>query len=308
MINQEESIPEERKINDHDALFKQLPPLKSHEYIRLLEGPDAAKIPPEVLARCYRQLCKANHREGMEATFWALTRSGNLRKLRNFINRMIPPDQHKFDSEDLEQKTWAKIWKTLPTKRGDYAETNWLVFVKQRIIEAFNEEFGKKGSKLKCKIGKEKVPIKQVGSTGTRNSRQGDNATETYDLLEAFSLDQTSDAAPWHAGLKKNEIELIEKIIEETIKKIPDDFLRDLAEDQFGGDPSPISGDRSKTGKMPLTEKTGFSKDYISRRIQDIRARLAAALETNEYLQFDEEIIRKIYKKYNKSAKKQTKS
>jgi hypothetical protein len=305
MINQEESLPEERETDKYDALFKQLPPLKSHDYIRLLEGPDVEKIPPEVLARCYRQLCAANHREGMEITFRALTRNGNLRKLRRFINKMSHLDQNKFDSEDLEQKAWIKIWTTLPTSRGAYAEINWLVFAKQRIVEAFDEEFGKKASKLKVKIGEENVLIKLVGSIDSQNS---ENSNETYDLFEIISSDEAADAAPGHARLTANEIPLIEKIIRETINKIPDDFLRKLAEDQFGGNPSPISGDRSKTGKIPLTEQFGFDRDYISRRIHDVRVRLAAALKTNSHLEFDDEIIQKIFKKYNKSVKKQTRS
>lgn len=306
MISQKEPLPKVRKTVDYDTLFGQLPPLKSYEYIRLMEEPEGEKIPPEVLARAYRQLCNANHREGMEATFRVLTQNGNLRKLRRFIRNMIPPAQNTFDSEELEQKAWVKIWQTLPTSRGAYAEINWLAFAKQRVLEAWTEEFGKKGSKLKIKIGKEKVPLRMISSVGSKNNPNNEKTIEEQDLFEEISIDETVEVAPWHAGIKENEIPLIEKIIKETIDKIPDPLLKKLAIDQFGDNPSPISGDRSKTGKIPLTEQTRFDKDFIRRRIEDVRARLAAALETNSYFEFDEEIIRKIYKKYNKSIKKQT--
>jgi len=308
MINQKEPLPKLRKTVDYDALFKQLPPLKSRDYIRLLESPDGEKIPPEVLAHCYRQLCEANYREGMEATFRVLTQNGNLRKLRRFIRKMIPPEQNKFDSEDLEQKAWAKIWITLPTKRGGFAENNWLVFAKQRVIDAWNEEFGKKGSKLKTKIGKEKVPIRIAGTGSSGNQHSGEKNAENVDPFERITVDEAAEAAPWHAGLKENEIPLIEKIILETIEKIEEPFLKRLAMDQFGEDPSPISGDRSKSGKAPLTEQTGFERDYISRRIRVIRARLAGALKANKDLKFDPEWLKKFIQNKNKSIKKQTRS
>lgn len=308
MINQKEPHPKTRNTTDFDDIFEQLPPLVSHEYIRLLESPEGEKIPPEVLVRAYRQLCNDSHRDGMKATFRALTKSGNLRKIRGFIKEIVPPEQHKLDSDDLEQMTWSRIFKTLPTERGAFAEIEWFAFAKQRAIEAWRDEFGRDGGRLKTKSGKETVTIRIADAASAVKDTFAEKSLENLTPFDTMSVDEAAEAAPWHAGLRNNQLPLIEKIISETIAKIEEPFLKWLAEDQFGGDPSPISGDRSKTGKVPLTDQTGFNRDQISKGIRIIKGRLAGALLANKDLNCDVKWLKKFTKNTNKSTKKQTKS
>lgn len=50
MTNQKRDLSQTTLPKNYQALFEQLPPLGSEEYIRLMENADGAKIPPQVLA------------------------------------------------------------------------------------------------------------------------------------------------------------------------------------------------------------------------------------------------------------------
>lgn len=64
MTNQKKGLSRTTLPQDYQALFDELPPLGSEEYIRLMEDMNGAEIPPQVLACAYRQLYQAKNERG----------------------------------------------------------------------------------------------------------------------------------------------------------------------------------------------------------------------------------------------------
>lgn len=309
MTNRKKIIPRRSKLEDYQALFEQLPPLGSKEYIRLMEDASSASVPPQVLARAYRQLCQASNRAGMEATLERLVQKKNLRNIRGFVKNKIPPEQGWFLEDDLEQETWKQILKVLPTERGAMAETAWTAFCVQRMIDAWREAFGREGRRLTMKIGNERVTItkaKAVASDSEQSIEEsfGEENLEINPVEDLGEDEAISSAFSWHVGLKESQIALIEEIIEKTIDKIQEPLLKQIAIDQFGDDPSPISSGTSAGGKPPLTEQTNLSRHQIARRIAVVRRILAGNILANKELKIDKSWLKKFTsrgKKTNKS-------
>ncbi|HEX8247422.1 MAG TPA: hypothetical protein VF599_04500 [Pyrinomonadaceae bacterium] len=287
-----------RNSEDYQALFEQLPRLGSDEYISLMENKSSASIPPQVLARAYRQLCQAKNEAGMKATLERLLQKKNLSKVISLIRNKIPPEQGWFLDEDLIQDTRIQIMKVLPTERGSLAETAWVTFCAQRMIDAWRENFGREGERLTLKLGGERVSITKAkaAASGSEQSSEEGNGEEEDEVNPAESLGEDealSTAFSWHVGLKKSQISLVEEIIERTIDKIQEPLLKQIAIDQFGDDPSPISSGRSENGKPPLTEQTGLSRHQIARRIATIRSVLAGNIRADKELKIDTDWLRK---------------
>lgn len=312
MTNLKTISPRTKKLQDYGALFEQLPPLGSKEYISLMDdASSSAKIPPQVLARAYRQLCHANNEVGMKATLERLVRKKNLGTVIGAIRNKIPPEQFWFSEEDLEQETWREILRVLPTERGAGAETAWVSFAYQCMIDAWRKNFGRKGARLKIKIGGERVTITKARDVAADSENVADggfaepdeeiNPVETLSNEGAFLT-----AFSWHAGLTDDQTELIEKIIKKTIDKIQEPLLKQIAVDQFGDDPSPISSGASEGGKPPLTEQTGLSRHQIVRRIATVRGVLAGNIRADKELKIDTDWLRKFVIP-NKKTKKLSK-
>jgi len=309
MINRKKVSPRTNKTEDYQALFEQLPPLGSEEYIRLMEDASGERrIPPQVLARAFRQLCQAKNEAGMKATLVRLVQKKNLGKIINLIRNKIPPEQSWFSEDDLVQDTWRHILKVLPTERGAGAEKAWASFCYQRMIDAWRENFGREGERLKIKIGGELVSITKAKAV-VSNSENGVvesfgeesveiNPVETLSDSEASSL-----AFAWHVGLKDNQVSLIEGIIEKTIDKIQELLLKQIAIDQFGDDPSPISNGTSRNGKPPLTEQTGLSRHQLARKIATVRKVLAGNILAEKKLNIDTERLKKFISQDTKTKK-----
>lgn len=308
MTNQKKDSSETTQIKPHQTLFEQLPPLGSEEYIRLMEDADSTKIPPQVLARAYRQLCQANNEAGMKATLHRLLQKRNLSKIISSMRNKVPPEQGWFDEEDLLQDTRYEIVNVLPTDRGAGAETAWVSFAYQCMIDAWRKNFGRKGARLKTKVGGERVTVTKARAIIADSEKGADggftepkdevNPVETLTPEEAFST-----AFSWHAGLTDNQTELIEKIVEKTIDKIQEPLLKQIAIDQFGDDPSPISSGRSKHGKPPLTEQTGLDRHKIARRIATVRNVLAGNIRADKELKVDTESLKKFIGNSKKNPK-----
>lgn len=293
---------------NHQFLFEQLPPLGSEEYIRLMEDADGAKIPPQVLARAYRQLCQANNEAGMKVTLNRLLQRRNLSRIISSMRNKVPPEQSWFDEDDLLQDTRSEIMRTLPTERGASAETAWVSFAYQCMIDAWRKNFGRKGARLKIKIGGKRVPITKARAAADSENGADSGFTEPKDEVnpvEALANEEAfSTGYLWHAGLTDNQTELIEKIVKKTIDKIQEPLLKQIAIDQFGDDPSPISSGTSKNGKPPLTEQTGLDRHKIARRIATVRGVLAGNIRADKELKVDTERLKKFISGSKKSKNK----
>lgn len=308
MINLKTISPRTKKIQDYGALFEQLPPLGSEEYIRLMDdAKSSAKIPPQVLARAYRQLCQANNEAGMKATLRRLVQKKNLGTVIGSIRNKIPPEQSWFSEDDLVQETWTQILKVLPTERGAGAETAWISFCYQRMIDAWRENFGREGERLKIKIGGELIPITKAKAVASDSEQSAEESfieeSDKINPAEIVSEDEALAAAAWHVGLKEGQVSLIEEIIEKTIGKIQEPLLKQIAIDQFGDDPSPISSGTSANGKPPLTEQTGLSRHQIARKIATLRGVLAGNIRADKKLKIDTDWLVKFINP-NKKTKK----
>lgn len=309
MTNLKTISPRTKKNQDYEALFERLPPLGSEEYIRLMDdAKSSAKIPPQVLARAYRQLCQANNEAGMKATLRRLVQKKNLGTVIGSIRNKIPLEQSWFSEDDLVQETWTQILKVLPTERGAGAETAWVSFCYQRMIDAWRENFGREGERLKVKIGGELIPITKARAVASDSEQSaGESFIEESDKINPAEITSEDEAlaaaAAWHVGLKEGQVSLIEEIIEKTIDKIQEPLLKQIAIDQFGDDPSPISSGASATGKPPLTEQTGLSRHQIARKISTLRGVLAGNIRADKKLKIDTEWLVKFINPTKKTKK-----
>lgn len=283
---------------NHQSLFDELPPLGSEEYIHLMEDTNGAEIPPQVLARAFRQLCQAKNEGGMKATFNRMAQGKNLKSVRTIIKNIIPSEQDWFLENDLEQETWMQIWKVLPTDRGAMAETAWVLFCKHRTIDAWRENFGREGRRLEVKVGGQYVKVRKAKAPTFDSEKNGEDTFEQIVTRENDGIGTVNSEMPisyfaWRDGLEKNQIPLIEELVAKTIDKIEEPLLKQIAVDQFGDDPSPISSGFSKNGKPPLTEQTNLDRHTIARKIKDIRRILAGNLLADKELEFDAAWLRK---------------
>jgi hypothetical protein len=291
MKSQREQSFEEAPVTSFQALFAVLPPLGSPEYLEYLRNARPETLTAQVLVRAYRQLCSDKRDDAMRATLDRLFVPANLKHIRRLARQQVPPGQASHGADDLVQAALTEIVEVLPTGRGALAETAWRLFCEHCFADAWRKIFGRDGTRLKVKIGDERVPITYVkpNPDSVSGSYEG-NETEEHpdDPVEATD----GSAAPWHSGFKESDLPAIETIIGETIASLPDPVMRQVAEDQWGDDRSPISSGTSEGGKPPLTEQTGLSRSQLTTLLKNLRARLAGALLADASIKVDTEWLR----------------
>ena len=265
-----------------EAIFAALPPLDSPEYRSLLETASATELPASVLARAYRQLMQAGAVSVANATLERLVASSHsevyLKAVRSLARKYLPRGQYVDDEEDLFQETIIEIVKTLPTATGAWAESNWVVFCQRRFLDTWDKRYGKKGKKIS-------IQGQRVGVTV--DSESGD---------ERNPMDVPDDSAPWHIAMRESKLPWLEGFVQRTVAGFKDPLIRQVAEDQFGPDPSPISAGISATGKPPLTEQLGVDRFRISRALKHARERLFAALRNQKEHELDLAWLQKLYR------------
>lgn len=254
-----------------DEIFGFLPVLGSAEYLQHLRTAPTRDLPPEVLARAYRELAAQGDEDACRATLSRLLGEKNgrpeyLRPLLMLATRYVPPHQHYQEALDLYQDAVARILVVLPTEQGRFAERAWTSFCRQRLIDAWRQRQGRRGERLEpARV--EAAPPDSEGST---------------DPLERH----IEEPPPWHAAVEPDKVAWLEGFLQRTLAKIPDPFIRGVAEDQWLSDrPSPISG--GSNGQKPLTERFGRSRFQVHRALRCARARLLADLETQNELELD---------------------
>jgi DNA-directed RNA polymerase specialized sigma24 family protein len=272
-----------------DAIFESLPPLDSPEYLALLTTSAATELPAQVLARVYRQLRRASADEVAQVTLSRLVANddkyGYLRSIRLLAARRVARNQYWYEAEDLVQAAIAEVVKTLATQRGSLAETAWVLFCRHCFEDGWRVLNGRRGEKLR----------------GERVEASPDEESEdVFDPVE-----ETDGAtAPWHVSAEESQLPWLEEFIRRTVSEFIDPLIRQVAEDQFGDDPSPLSSGRSRGGKLPLTEQLGADRFRIYRALRVARARLGAALLVQKERTIDIEWLRQLLHRDNKQPRR----
>lgn len=259
-----------------DEIFASLPPLGSAAYLEHLRTATTEELPPEVLARAYRELAD----DGDEAARATLARllgekNGRPEYLGTVLwhaTRTVPRHQHWQDALDLYQDAVALIIELLPTARGRYAERAWRSFCYQRLIDAWRRRQGRRGERAEQRV----------------EAWTGDDGEV------ADPLDQTAEPPPWHAVVGPDKLPWLEGFVRRVVAGIAEPFVRAVAEDQWlSGDPSPISGVRTSAGgREPLTRRYGKSRFQVHRALNAARARLFAALAAQNEMDVDLDLFR----------------
>jgi hypothetical protein len=260
-----------------DEVFAALPPVGSPEYLERLRTASTQELPPEVLARAYRQLAGEDD-EAARATLARLLgeKKGRPEYLGTVLwhaTRRVPRHQHWQEALDLFQDAVALVIEVLPTERGRYAERAWRSFCYQRLIDAWRRRQGRRGERAESR----------------RVEPAADEDAEALD-----PLDLAEDLPPWHAAVRPDKLPWLEELVGRVVAGVADPFVRAVAEDQWlSGDPSPISGARTSAGgRKPLTRRYGKSRFQVYRALNAARARLFAALATQNEVEVDLEALR----------------
>jgi len=269
-----------QNIDRFREVFDALPRLGSPEYLTYLETADVATLPAQVLVRAYRQLAQAGMEDAAKSTLARLLgqedRYGYLIPVRLFARDLLARGHYSFDEKELLYATVAEMVEVLPTPRGAMAETAWVTFCRQRLVDAWRQFAGRRGERVKP----DRIEPSKDKDSG-----------ETLDPLDQIGESQVLTPV----RLSETEMPWLENFIRETVAKIEHPLTRAVAEDQFGDDPSPISSGISESGKPPLTEQLGVSRFAIRRARDNARARLAAALLASKDHDLDLEWLEKLF-------------
>jgi hypothetical protein len=248
------------------SAFATLPPLGSPEFIERVKTAQSEELPPEVLARAYRQLPA-----GCEASQITLKRllnvstNGQSEYLRPLISRArrLAGRRNPEDYKDYLQDTLTRILRLLPTDRGKYAEQSWHAFCIARAKDAWRERNGRRGER---KSLENELDENSVGENGK---------------FPGFS-----NRADKRGFVPPDQVERIESVRKRVLSGIRDSFIREVAEAAWSADKRPKqSGDSNSSLKARFPKK---SRDQIGRALRYADAQLAAALLNEPHFQLEE--------------------
>jgi hypothetical protein len=261
----------------NEAIYRGLPPLDSPEYLRLLETAKPEALPAEVLVRVYRQLCQAEpYGEAARATLERLLvrhEAHYFRKVRFLASKEAGGRKNWVAAEDIVQDVLTKVCDVLLRERGRHAETNWVVFTINLYTDVRREYYGREGAKGKSE----------------RGEYDEDGISLRSDLEELAKY--VEGAGPRHSGF--DQTSRMKAVVAETVAKISDPFLRRVAEDQFGPDPTPISSRCKEDIHKTLSGKLGVSRHVVGRALRHTRKIVGTALLADPTLDLKEEWIRR---------------
>ena len=256
-----------------EAAYQALPPLGSHEYVAHLESARGRKTPPEVLARAYRELRQAKQDDAAEYTLQCLLgleREGSgLRQLLPEVKRRHVARRRDVAVEDLLVATARQIVLGLHTDRGQYATENWGVFGRQRVLDAFRETYGRKGTDSDA--GRLKV-----------DPTMDDDVWSESPLFDGV--------ARWDDPEPDLRTRLL-GFIDQQLQHWSDPTERAVLKNRLAPDPLPISS--KEVGQPTLASKLGMTRDAVNRADKRARTKLKAAILASG--QFTIEEIRKVY-------------
>ena len=262
------TVPAQESENErNERIFQDLPKLGSDAYMDLLKRASASELPAPVLVRAYRQLGPGR---AADATLARLLTNdekyGYLRPLRKMARRKVS-SRDWFSANDLVDQSIGEIALALGGAHGEGAHEHWLSFLKQRLEDAYRS------------------------LNGRRRERQDPPRAEPHKDAETGRWTDPIDStdalhAPWHGRVESNHEEWLEAFIMRTLATIADGRIREVAQDLFSADPSPISGE-ARRGKVPLTKRYEVDRYTIYRWRRIARAKLLAALRKQNEREVD---------------------
>jgi DNA-directed RNA polymerase specialized sigma24 family protein len=248
--------------------FEALPPLGTDTYVRHIETAETSALPPEVLARAFRQLppgCEASR-----ATLNRLVRK-SAGGLWDYFGPLVAYARRRSNSndyEDLLHDALKRVLEVLPTPRGAFAERAWHSFCRRELSEAWREKYGRRGERL-----------------------------PKEDSFEDEGDDQNGDFLPGglrsrfpQSNFRREQVELIEETALNVVSELPSEFLREVASRAWfqNGRPKHSGAKKSGGDEMPLTAQfPGKSRFQIMRAVRYADAQLAAALLAEPILELD---------------------
>lgn len=249
-----------------ESAFGALPPLGTPEYVAYILTANSEALPPEVLARAFRQLPAVS--EASKATLERLFRLRPDGKW-DYVGLMVSRARRQYganDYEDRVQDALKRILQVLPAPRGEFAERAWNSFCLRELADARRERFGRRNERHPNEISLE-------DETGGDVLPKGLKA-----LFPQFYVDPS-------------QAELIEETALRVLSEIPDEFVSAVAAKAWFQDERPkhsglkgLSASGSLTSLFP--EKSRFQ---IMRAARYADAQLAGALLDEPMLVLDRE-------------------
>jgi hypothetical protein len=254
----------------YEERYQRLPALDSDEYLAYLESATTADLPPQVLVRAYRQLPPKS--TAAEATLRRLFRRFPNKRWE-YLGPMVSYARRqslimKLDHEDLLSEGLRRILEVLHGERGKFAERSWHAFCQHELIEAWREKHGRRG---------ERKPKEQQ--------------VEASDDDSIDPLDSCLEVPRWHVSLRPNDVNKIEKVAEQVLASIPDEFVKQVAREAWFMNSRPKVSGKIADGDRPLTSLfPGKKRHQIMRALRRADAQLVAALHADPTLDLGRDI------------------
>lgn len=268
-VNATEPTPGE--LPRFEQAFQRLPPLGSDAYLAHIQSAAASDLPPEVLARAFRQL-PLNHpasRPTLERLFLR-----NAEGAWDYLGPLVAQARRRSkiskhdDHEDILQDALRRIVQTIRTPRGKSSESAWHAYCLQASSDAWRERYGRRGERL---------------------PREG-QAEFNPEEGEEDPLSLVCEPPAWHGNADPEGVIKIEDIMRTVISQIPDKDIRELATAAW------LRGKRPKVSRTVTTSREelaltdlfpGKDRHKITRDLRKVDAQLAAALLTDPALRLD---------------------
>lgn len=240
-----------------EQAFADLPELDgdSAEYIEYIRNKPPEDLPPQVLARAFRQLPAGSPAAdatlarllgdyddtGYLETVWTLARRWTIKR-------------RDVEVEDLFRATIARVVETLgDEKRGKPAEKWWIYYLEREFTEATRKLFGRRQTKVDPELPEVE------GEGDNEDAERFDEVSHEDSLLLHGKAD--SDG-PWLADF-----------LERVVDGIAEPMLQKVARRLITGD---------KIVKTKLAKELGMTRWVLEPLLEDARAKLKAALDSQD--------------------------
>lgn len=266
-----------------DDLYQRLPRLDSEEYVTYVTTAPRSDLPPEVLARAFRQLPIES--EAGRATIGRLFRRIGtkweylepvVKLARDRARDMLSEDRGAAADihEDLLQDALVSIVRVLPTPRGAYAEVAWTAFAFTQFKDTWRQRYGRRGERL----DPHRVSV----------SKSADAEDEDRDPLDLVSNEQSI----WGAIVTNDQTAEIEATAERVAHGINDPFVRDVALAAWSSNDRPRTSGVAKPGQLPTLQERfpDKSRDQINRALRKADSLLATELLSNRNLTWSDDL------------------
>jgi DNA-directed RNA polymerase specialized sigma24 family protein len=233
--------------------YKALPRMDSPEFIAHIRKTSAAEMPPQVLARAFRQLPV-----GSEAANAVLIRligeddqTGYLAPVWT-LARMKLSKRRDLEVRDLVQATRVRILETLgDEEKGKGSETWWVAYARQCFFDAFREEYGRDGQR--------------DGSEFARATTD----PETGEINDPMEVD-AAVTRPTHGNGVPIDYDRVMAVLQQAVDETVNTEVRRVAQRMISTDPYT---------KSALARELGMTRWVLEPLLMSARERLKAVLE-----------------------------